>query len=402
MSRFIAPIALLFVCLVTLSAGSTLAADGAVTFLRVPDGGIQQQTVVDSQGVVHMVYLKGDPKNCDLFYVKLAAGETAFSQPIRVNSQAGSAVALGTIRGPQLAVGQNGRVHVVWNGNSQSQPRGPLNPAMDKTSPYNGTPFLYARLNDAGTGFENQRNLMQNSFALDGGGAIAADDAGNVYAVWHGLTGTAQGEVDRRVFAAVSKDGGKTFAAETAIDPNKLGACACCGMKAFIDAKGVLMVMFRTAKGGVDRDMDLLISRDKGRSFQQLNLDRWNVGACVMSSAAMVSAGEEAACAWETKEQVFFATVDPKTNRVGAKIAAPGLAAKRKHPALARAKNGDLLLVWAEGTGWQKGGSVAWQRFDKDGKPAAGDGMSGSKSGIPTWGLASAAARPDGSFVVIY
>jgi hypothetical protein len=28
-----------------------------------------------------------------------------------------------------------------------------------------------------------------------------------------------------------------------------------------------------------------------------------------------------------------------------------------------------VLLVWTEGTGWQRGGSLAWQLFDANGQP---------------------------------
>ena len=41
--------------------------------------------------------------------------------------------------------------------------------------------MLYTRLNDQGTAFEPQRNLMLRTFGLDGGGTVAADAAGNVY-----------------------------------------------------------------------------------------------------------------------------------------------------------------------------------------------------------------------------
>jgi DNA-binding beta-propeller fold protein YncE len=41
--------------------------------------------------------------------------------------------------------------------------------------------MLYARLDDAGTAFEPQRNLIQVAAGLDGGGSVAADQAGNVY-----------------------------------------------------------------------------------------------------------------------------------------------------------------------------------------------------------------------------
>src|SRR4051794_33977196 len=87
----------------------------------------------------------------------------------------------GTIRGGQLALGKAGRAHVVWFGTSKALPRGPLNPAMAADSPYNGTPLLYSRLDDAGTAFEPQRNLMQATFGLDGGPSVAADPLGNVY-----------------------------------------------------------------------------------------------------------------------------------------------------------------------------------------------------------------------------
>ena len=33
-----------------------------------------------------------------------------------MNSQEGSAIAAGNIRGARIAIGQNGRIHVAWNG----------------------------------------------------------------------------------------------------------------------------------------------------------------------------------------------------------------------------------------------------------------------------------------------
>ena len=68
--------------------------------------------------------------------------------------------------------------------------------------------MLYTRLNDAGTAFEPERNLMHRSFGLDGGGSIAADRAGNVYVAWHGIpldvkSGSGpEGEARRQVWIA--------------------------------------------------------------------------------------------------------------------------------------------------------------------------------------------------------
>jgi hypothetical protein len=102
---------------VILIAITTVVAEAArVTVIRTPDRGIQPQAAVDNQGAVHLIYFKGEADGGDVFYVYRKAGETEFSKPIKVNSQSRSVTALGTIRGAQLAIGKNGRVHVVWDG----------------------------------------------------------------------------------------------------------------------------------------------------------------------------------------------------------------------------------------------------------------------------------------------
>src|SRR5437879_368233 len=87
-----------------------------VSVVRTPDGGIQPQVAVDSAGTVHLIYYKGKDGAGDVYYVTQKAGEKEFSKPMRVNSRAGSAIAAGTIRGAQLAVGKNNRAYVIWNG----------------------------------------------------------------------------------------------------------------------------------------------------------------------------------------------------------------------------------------------------------------------------------------------
>ena len=72
---------------------------------RVP--GIQPQVALDDRGVLHLVYYDGDALQGDLFYVQSSDFGANFSPALRVNSQAGSAIAAGTIRGAQLALGKN-------------------------------------------------------------------------------------------------------------------------------------------------------------------------------------------------------------------------------------------------------------------------------------------------------
>src|SRR3954447_5467845 len=90
---------------------------------RLPSGGIQPQAVVDSAGALHVVYYLDDPRHGNLFYIRSTDGGGTFSKALEVNSQPGSAIAAGTIRGAQIALGKNGRVHVAWNGSSVAEPR---------------------------------------------------------------------------------------------------------------------------------------------------------------------------------------------------------------------------------------------------------------------------------------
>jgi hypothetical protein len=246
-------------------AGQTGWAAARVTVLKTPNDGIQPQAVVDAKGTLHLIYFKGEAGAGDLFYVRRQAGKERFSDPIRVNSQPGSAVAVGTIRGGQIALGKGGRIHVAWNGSGQVKAA-------------RGSPMLYARLKDSGAGFEEQRNLMQGTSVLDGGGTVAADDSGNVYVAWHALkTGGVRGEDHRQVWVARSADDGKTFSRETVAWAEATGACACCSLRAFADRKGSVYLLYRSANAGVNRDIYLLTSKDKGKSFRGALLHKWKV-----------------------------------------------------------------------------------------------------------------------------
>ncbi|HET7841795.1 MAG TPA: sialidase family protein, partial [Terriglobia bacterium] len=246
--------------------------------MRAPKGGIQPQTAMDARGRLHMIFFAGDDDAGDIFYVHRDAGETEFSPPLRVNSQPESAVAVGTVRGPQMALGEDGRIEVVWFGSAKAQPRGPDG----------AVPVLFSRLNDAGTAFEPQRCVMQYAKGVDGGLSVAAGSDGEVYVVWH-ADGNQPGEAHRRVYLARSTDDGKTFAREVPISPAELGACGCCGMRATTDSQGRVYVFYRAAAEGVNRDMTLLASTDRGSIFRAMRVGPWKLNACPMSTASLSS-----------------------------------------------------------------------------------------------------------------
>jgi hypothetical protein len=385
-----AAVSLLSVIFPLLSCAAAEPGRPPVDVIRAPDGGIQPQAVIDGEGTIHVVYFKGDPAGGDIFYVATRATPIGFSRPIRVNSQPGSSIAVGTIRGAQIALGKGGRLHVAWNGSQKAVPPNPIK----------GSPMLYARLDESRTAFEPQRNLMQHTFGLDGGGTVAADAAGNVYVGWHSRTGDApDGEAGRAMWFARSRDDGATFAPEAPALDRATGACACCGTRALVDSRGIVYALYRAATAGTERDMILLTSRNRGDHFEGRSLQPWRVTVCPMSSENLVEAGPDVLAAWETKGQVFFARIDPRTLVPSEPVSPPG-GGNRKHPAVAANAQGETILVWAEDTGWQRGGALAWRVFDRSGRATREGGR--AERGIPVWGLATVVARPDGGFTIIH
>jgi len=369
-----------------LVAVSVARATAAVSVERLPGPGLQPQAVARPDGTVHLIYLAGEPNSSDILY-RSRVGKGQWSDPLRVNSQPGSAIAIGTIRGPQLALGRNGRVHVSWNGSQTAEPK----------LANSDSPMLYACLNDDGKGFSAQKNLMTTTHSLDGGGSVAADADGRVFVFWHGTPTGGEGETSRAVFLALSTDDGATFAPERRVSPPGTGACGCCGLTAFADTRGDAFVLFRTARSLMQRDMMLLVSSDHGSRFKESFTHPWSVGICPMSSASLAGTDTGAWAAWETAGRVYLARFsdtdwNPKARAVGLQNGA-------KHPRLATNARGEMLMVWTEGTGWQRGGAMAWQMFDAKGEPTA---QQGRRDGIPAWSYATAYARPDGDFIILY
>ncbi len=376
-----------FIC--SLGASTSFAGEPSrVSLLRVPDGGIQPQAAVDAKGTLHLIYFRGPHGGGDIFYVRSRDGGKTFSKPIRVNSQSQSVIATGNIRG------RNSR---------SAKMAAPMSPGWERAKPSRGPdcalPMLYARMSDEKTAFEPQRNLIQSAYGLDGGGSLCADEAGNVSVAWHAPETGLEGEGNRRVWIVRSHDEGKTFSAEKAISDGETGCCGCCGMCAFADHKGAVYVLYRSAAQKVHRDTYLLTAKSLSGKFQSDKLDDWNIASCPMSSFALGEFGGTVLAAWESAGQVRFTHIDPASGKHSKPITVPGQGGRRKHPVIAGNAKGETILVWTEGIGWNRGGSLAWQVFDKDGRPTS---VRGKADGVPTWSLVAVFTRPDGGFTIIY
>jgi hypothetical protein len=355
-----------------------------VEIAAVPGGGIQPQAAVDSAGTIHLLYFKGEAAGGDLFYVRRGAGESAFSQPMRVTSEPGSAIATGSVRGGQLALGRNGWIHVAWNGS---------HPVERGGEPQ--TPMWYSRLRPGATAFEPQRAIGRHTRHLDGGGSVAADGSGGVFIAWH-AAGAQDGEPHRRIYVAASVDDGAQFREEQAFGDDE-GACGCCGIETIADSRGRLHLLYRAAGANIHRDAMWLTVGPNGASAP-VRLQPWELAACPMTTFALANAPGGIAAAWETEQQIFTARLDPARQTVSAVTPMPGTGL-RKHPAIAMNSAGDQLIAWTEGTAWARGGSVAWQLFDSRGRSLASASGAGA---VPVWGLVAAVARKDGSFLVLH
>ena len=283
------------------------------------------------------------------------------------SGEPGRGVAIGTVRGAQLAVGRGGRVHVAWNGSRR--PRRPTRWAARPCSTPGPTRPRAA--------FEPRRNLMTRTTGLDGGGSVAADDSGRVYVAWHGQARGSTGEANRRVWVARSTDDGATFAAE----------------EPAWDRPDRRLRLLRD-QGPGRRPGDALPPLPGGHRRRRARRDAPGLGGpgpALRGDHAPALADQRlpdehvrlarrvrpgVLAAWETRGQVCFARLGPP-GPARTPVSPPGGDGGRKHPSMAVNGRGEVLLAWAEGTGWQKGGSLAWQAFDRIG-PARSASRAGS------------------------
>jgi hypothetical protein len=145
--------------------------------------------------------------------------------------------------------------------------------------------------------------------------------------------------------------------------------------------------------------MVVFSSEDAGKTFKPALDDPFRFNACVMSTGHLLSSGNQTLVVWETNSQIRFARLVDGTAQSPVIRSVPGGANNRKHPAIAINREGAFVVTWAEGTGFNRGGSIAWETFDADGN-ATGQIM--RTRNLPASSMPAAWAMPDNSFKIIY
>ena len=374
---------------VVLVAGSTtfISSAAEVRLERLPNGGVQPQIAMETDGTAHLVWLEGDASAADIMYQRRPLSAGSLAVPVRVNSLPGSAIAMGTVRGAQIALDSKGTPHIVWVGSKTS---------ATQSAP--GAPLLYSRFLSKKNEFEPQRNLLGQTSSLDGGGTLAVGPNDHVSIVWHARGRDASpDESHRQIFLALSKDDGERFQPERVISPSS-GACGCCGMAAATAADGSIHILYRSANPITQRGLTWLHSTNSEGRFSSQVLQEWETSQCPMSTCAVRASKSTTWLAWETRGAIYVSKLlngsDP--------VSQPQLVSDSKgskHPSLTVNPQGQILVTWTEGTGWNRGGKLAWRLLDPDGKPSSAKAI---QTGIPAWGYAAAYFDLKGNFVILY
>jgi hypothetical protein len=168
-------------------------------------------------------------------------------------------------------------------------------------------------------------------------------------------------------------------------------------MRALFDRNNALHVLYRLATDAKRRDTAwLMIQGDDARAAEPVRIQPWEIQTCPMTTFALAETRDGLLAAWQTDQQIYSASLDPKTHTVGSITPLPG-AGVRKHPTVTVNSRGEQLIAWTEGTAWNRGGTAAWRLTAKDGAELA---VSQNAGPVPVWGLVSAVSLRDGSFVL--
>jgi hypothetical protein len=340
---------------------AAVSAETIVTTVPVPGGGQPVCARTDSRGAIHLLF--NSPAGAK--YAKSLDGGKTFGEPISVVQGESQTPGL-QFSAADMALGRDGSVHVAMDSN-----------AWKLKLPKQEWAFYYARLDSGGEAFSPPQNINRTPSE---GFSLAADDKGRVTACW--LSG--------KLFANVSRDNGKTFAAPVEIDTT-IDPCDCCTTSCVYAQDGRLAVLYREETDN-KRDMFLVLwDQDRNEvSRTQVSRTPWHIQACPMSYYAVACSEHGFVAIWPTKGQIYFTRLDSKGAAQGpAEIKTPGTTGRHAGLFAASDREGNTVVAW------KKDGQLTWQVYDPRGQPS-GPPISAESAGNGVAG----ALRQSGEFVL--
>lgn len=314
------------------------AADAApvVRLIDLPDGGSVADAEIDGEGVIHLVYVSlAEGVEQDVLYTQSHDDGATFTDPIRVNANAGEGYAAG-FRGPDVALGADGRVHVIWYTNAYQAKR----PTEDW-----GVRHAYKDADaDAFVGERNISGRPSDNYSVD------ANDAGEVSIVWTAGDG----------FVSRSHDGGETF--DDAVQITTIDPCECCATRVRYVEDGVLQLAYRE-KGDNLRNMHIVPISDALATPPRVKLDSetWEIAACPMTGAYLSAAADGSnLAAWERKSSVYYGRFD--TDGSPLEPAEVTVTDAGRYPVVLAAADGTTLVAWKSDF------ELGWRLYDASGE----------------------------------
>ncbi|WP_347158276.1 sialidase family protein [Pontibacter chitinilyticus] len=163
-----------------------------------------------------------------------------------------------------------------------------------------------------------------------------------------------------------STNGRNGFAREKVIARH---TCQCCRTALYVDGQRRLHVAYRGILQDSIRDMMHQVSDDNGSTFsapERISPDNWVIDGCPHTGPAMAANQNGMHYAWFTMgggSGVYYCT-QPEGKSFTARQSVSSVPSA-KHPQLMNLENGNLALVWDEGT--QQGNRVGLQWLDASG-----------------------------------
>lgn len=219
----------------------------------------------------------------------------------------------------------------------------------------------------------------EDGSAREGLHALAAR-GGHVAVAWLDPRGEPKGS---KVWCALSKDGGVSFAGDFVAYQSPSGAiCPCCHPSLCFDERDRVMVMWRDAIDG-NRDMFFGTLERDGRPITKpkpAGAGHWRIEACPMDGGGLaVDEAGRAVTVWRREDLVFWSEGDGRERRLG----------QGKNPVVAVSGRSALVVCERDGRLLASRLSLA----APDARPSIDELGAGS--------FAAVAAMPGGRFVVL-
>jgi hypothetical protein len=252
------------------------------------------------------------------------AGET-FEQPVRL--PVSGRMAVGMHRGPRIAATSSAVLVTAVIG--------------AKGGGADGDVLLY-RSGDRGTTWAPPIVLNDAvGAAREGLHAMEATSRGLVVVAWLDLR-----DKGTRIYAAVSRDHGATWAPDVLVYASPSGSvCECCHPSVAIDGQDRVAVMFRNSVNG-NRDMYVVTRAADGRfgAAVKMGIGSWPLNACPMDGGGIGVGASGLVAAWRRDDNVFLTTPQDPERRLG-DGRDPVLATTGSHYDVAWSSPGGLVLA---------------------------------------------------------